>query len=93
MSILAAGTAVRASNSSWLADTRPLQLKRSCYRSRSAPNVFDQFCTYANMFCDTAHLQAWQEASGLLGRALDLAGAAALGRDSWAEFARTDPSL
>jgi hypothetical protein len=56
-------------------------------------NVFDQFCAHANMFCGTAHLRAWQEASKLLGRALDLAGAAALGRDSWAEFARTDPSL
>jgi hypothetical protein len=45
------------------------------------------------MFCDSAHLRAWQEASELPGRALDLAGAATLGRDGWAEFARTDPSL
>jgi hypothetical protein len=56
-------------------------------------NVFNQFCPQANMFCDTALLQAWQEASELLGRALDLADAAALGRDSWTESAYTDPSL
>jgi hypothetical protein len=51
-------------------------------------NVLNQFCAHANMFCDNAHLQAWQEGSDVLGQALDLAGAAALGRDSWAEFAR-----
>jgi hypothetical protein len=56
-------------------------------------SVFDQFCTQANMFCDSEHLGAWQAAADAIGRALDLAGAAGLGRDSWAEFASADPSL
>jgi succinate-semialdehyde dehydrogenase/glutarate-semialdehyde dehydrogenase len=38
-------------------------------------------------------LRAWQAATDAIGRALDLAGAAVLGRDSWAEFASADPSL
>jgi hypothetical protein len=55
-------------------------------------NSFQQFCAHANLFCDTAHLGTWQEAAGIPGRALDPAGTAALGRDSWPSFANADPS-
>lgn len=51
-------------------------------------NVFEQFCSEANLFCDADHLAAWRAAKGdPAGQELDLASVGRIGRASWAEFA------
>jgi len=44
----------------------------------------EQFCSMANLFCGSAHLEQWRTHAGQpQGRALSVPGAADLGRESW----------
>ncbi len=46
-------------------------------------NVRAEFCPLANLFCNTAHLAAWQRGSDATGEILTVEEAVALGRQWW----------
>jgi hypothetical protein len=67
----------------------------SALRAPAGPgtNAFEQFCAFANMFCDITHLQrSRDDASDPPERPLELSDAAAFGGDDWAGYAANDSS-
>jgi hypothetical protein len=50
-------------------------------------NLMNDFCAAADLYCSQEHLRERIEPAGASGRIADLATAATLGRDTWADVA------
>lgn len=55
-------------------------------------HLMQQFCASADLYCSRAHLEDHVDTTTAPGRILDLAEAAALGRETWADVAHADLS-
>jgi alkylmercury lyase len=59
---------------------------------RTPGRVIEEFCPYANLFCEEEHLLAWRSASeGAEGEIADLSALAEHGREDWGDIAGQRP--
>jgi hypothetical protein len=58
------------------------------YPEASCGHLIDDFCSAANLFCSTSHLEEWRGDNRSVGQVLDFDEVADLGRQAWRDVAQ-----